>query len=470
MRKIIAAAWAFALLSRLCAGALKLDFDAAKFLADSSRYRWELYYSLPENSLKYVAEGKDSVGELYIKVLIKTSVDIVAEKEWIVSRKKSSGEKPLDLVGQKNFLLEPGQYEADIFARDLKSGEVASVSFDLILPKYPKRGIALSDIEIASSVQKITDSRNFYKPFVKKKLAVTPNPSITRVAGRDKAIAYAEIYNLDDTVRTAYSKFVALDESKKVWFEAERRDEIAPRSFVQAVYEASVDSMPTGAYKAEVAARWGEGGDSLIIVSRKKIYVINPRLGYKRKENFISDVNFETSVFATLTPKQTELEIRKAKYFASAEEMDKFDELTDVNAKRKALYQFWKKRDPDPSTPYNETLEDLRKREKYANSYFSFGNRKGWDTDRGRILLVYGMPDERIQHPFNGDNRAYEEWFYGSIQGGVYFYFVDLTGYGNYVLVHSTAYNEIYDPDWFSKYVERGKNENDFFRRNEGER
>jgi len=63
------------------------------------------------------------------------------------------------------------------------------------------------------------------------------------------------------------------------------------------------------------------------------------------------------------------------------------------------------------------------------------------------------MPSEREQHPFYGERRAYESWFYSEIQGGVYFHFVDMTGYGNYKLVHSTAINEIRYDNWYNEYV-----------------
>jgi hypothetical protein len=78
---------------------------------------------------------------------------------------------------------------------------------------------------------------------------------------------------------------------------------------------------------------------------------------------------------------------------------------------------------------------------------------EGWKTDRGRVLLQYGFPTERNFTPVNGDNHAYETWFYSDVQGGVYFYFVDVKGFGNFILVSSTAHGELRNDNWFDEYV-----------------
>ena len=108
----------------------------------------------------------------------------------------------------------------------------------------------------------------------------------------------------------------------------------------------------------------------------------------------------------------------------------------------------------NPNTIINERLVDFRKAADFADRFFHYGlNINGWKTDPGRILLKYGFPTERNQHTAEGNLRAYEEWFYGEIQGGVYFYFVDMHGYNNYILVNSTALNETYNSDWYNQYV-----------------
>ena len=74
--------------------------------------------------------------------------------------------------------------------------------------------------------------------------------------------------------------------------------------------------------------------------------------------------------------------------------------------------------------------------------------KQGWRTDRGRVLLLYGVPDEIERFPYSAENKPYEIWKYFSIQGGVIFVFVDKRELGRYELVHSTARGELNDPEW----------------------
>src|SRR6185437_5712817 len=83
----------------------------------------------------------------------------------------------------------------------------------------------------------------------------------------------------------------------------------------------------------------------------------------------------------------------------------------------------------------------------YANEHFASGI-PGWKTDRGRIYIMYGKPDELETHPSGGAyNREsyegggstttypFERWFYRYIAGvgsGVEIEFVDPTGSGEY--------------------------------------
>ena len=84
----------------------------------------------------------------------------------------------------------------------------------------------------------------------------------------------------------------------------------------------------------------------------------------------------------------------------------------------------------------------------HANQQYKGNFREGWRTDRGRVLLIYGRPDEIERFPFSNQNRSYEVWHFYQVQGGVDFIFVDKREMGDYELVHSTARGELYDPEW----------------------
>lgn len=94
---------------------------------------------------------------------------------------------------------------------------------------------------------------------------------------------------------------------------------------------------------------------------------------------------------------------------------------------------FWRRKDPIPTTEQNEFLDEFEQRLKFVSINFSTPIRAGWETDRGRIYIQYGEPDEIDRHPFDINARPYEIWYYYSL--GLTFLFVDTYGDGDYRLI-----------------------------------
>ena len=120
--------------------------------------------------------------------------------------------------------------------------------------------------------------------------------------------------------------------------------------------------------------------------------------------------------------------------------------LLKTDAEReKYIDEFWNRRDPNPDTVENEYREEYYERLEYANEHFSSGI-PGWKTDRGRMYIRWGKPDEIESHPSGGSYNEpgysdaittypFEIWFYRHLDGpgnGVEIEFVDPTGTGEY--------------------------------------
>src|SRR6478609_10845721 len=134
-------------------------------------------------------------------------------------------------------------------------------------------------------------------------------------------------------------------------------------------------------------------------------------------------------------------------YIITDEERKAFKKLATDDERERFIEEFWRRRDPDPDTDENEFKEEYYERIAYANEHFSSGI-PGWKTDRGRIWIMYGKPDERETHPMGGSYERpsyegggstttypFETWFYRYIAGvgsGVEIEFVDTTGSGEY--------------------------------------
>ena len=77
------------------------------------------------------------------------------------------------------------------------------------------------------------------------------------------------------------------------------------------------------------------------------------------------------------------------------------------------IQAFWAQRDPSKGDRENEFRKEHNRRINYANQYFGRATPKaGWKTDRGRMYIILGEPNDRVR--FEGKNQVYntEVWFY----------------------------------------------------------
>src|ERR671931_930885 len=96
-------------------------------------------------------------------------------------------------------------------------------------------------------------------------------------------------------------------------------------------------------------------------------------------------------------------------YIITPDEKKAWNKLQTDDEREQFIEAFWRRRDPDPDTDVNEYLEDHYERIAYANEHFASGI-PGWKTDRGRIYIMYGKPDEIESHPSGGTyDRPIEE-------------------------------------------------------------
>ncbi|MDA2928702.1 GWxTD domain-containing protein [Acidobacteria bacterium AH-259-O06] len=136
-------------------------------------------------------------------------------------------------------------------------------------------------------------------------------------------------------------------------------------------------------------------------------------------------------------------------YIIIEDEKKVFESLTTPEEKEQFIEQFWYRRDPDPRRPTNEFKEEHYRRIAYANERFSVGQ-PGWMSDRGRIYIIHGPPDEIQSHPTGGQYQRpswegggwtqtypFEIWRYRHIEGidsDVEVEFVDRSLSGQYRL------------------------------------
>lgn len=108
-------------------------------------------------------------------------------------------------------------------------------------------------------------------------------------------------------------------------------------------------------------------------------------------------------------------------YIITDEERSAFKKLSTDEEREAFIEQFWDRRNPNPGSPQNQFKEEYYRRIAFANEHFA-ANVPGWKTDRGRIYILYGPPDEIDSHPdgrvvgVNNSAKPFEIWRYRLIR------------------------------------------------------
>src|SRR5580658_9630072 len=136
-------------------------------------------------------------------------------------------------------------------------------------------------------------------------------------------------------------------------------------------------------------------------------------------------------------------------YIISPEERNAFLQLDTNEEREQFIEQFWLRRSSNPDLPDNDFKEEHYRRIAYANEHFASGI-PGWKTDRGRMYIMWGPPDEIEAHPTGGTydrpmdegggsttTYPWETWRYRYMEGigeNVIWEFVDPSSSGEYHL------------------------------------
>jgi GWxTD domain-containing protein len=106
-------------------------------------------------------------------------------------------------------------------------------------------------------------------------------------------------------------------------------------------------------------------------------------------------------------------------YIITDTERADFKKLSTDDEREQFVYQFWERRNPTPGSAENEFREEYYRRIAFANEHYR-ASIPGWKTDRGRIYIMYGPPDEIDPFPNGSASHNFPKptqiWRYRYIQ------------------------------------------------------
>jgi GWxTD domain-containing protein len=422
---------------------LILNLDYAKFRNSDTTGYLEIYYGFYPALASYEMRAGQYAGVLIVSTRIKdtrTGLYTVSGRSAVPMTVTDTSQfsRRSTLVSVGGYVLPFGEYTIEVSVVDsLNKVRRDSISLPIKFQGFGNL-IGMSDVELCSDI-KSSDQKNDL--FYKNSLEVLPDPTLVfGVASHPVMFNYSEIYNID-VARTYTVKTQVIGQDGMVIKETSRSRRYGVKNAVEAG-TTNVASIPSGRYVFRLVL--ADEAGNVVSQKEKNFYLYNPHI----KPNPKAASSIKATELAGMSAEELAEEFRKAQYVATDQEIKTFSQITSQEGRREFLAKFWSEVEVGRSGRAGILRSVYLQRVLAAVQRFRTMGREGWRTDRGRVLILYGEPDEIERFPSSQDSKPYEAWHYYSIENGVEFDFVDRSGFGEYTLVNSTKRGELRDDDW----------------------
>jgi GWxTD domain-containing protein len=353
----------------------------------------------------------------------------------------------------KRFRLKPGQHRMLVqFRSESPQAKSLPVTVDLTelsIPSVDTAQPSFSDVTFMERIRPITAANaNTPKEFVRANVEMVPFVRNGSFIERDTMRFYFELYRSNHLKEQPYYVTVGIQPSNTTGkLSRYSRDYKVRMGKDVEVYNGSLDirDLPSDTYYFVVEARTNNG--TLLLSHRRKFFCYNSRsysqLTLKSVDEYDRLYGYPEAELADY--------VKSLVFIASEPETKFLKALKTYDEYKNYFINFWRKRKDEPSITNPVTWPDYHKRVLYANQTFKTAGRKGWTTDRGRVMLVYGPPDDIQEYSYEQEMYPYQIWSYNSLQGqtGVIFVFYDPGLSANlYPLIHSTRRGEPFNNGW----------------------
>lgn len=424
------------------------NFDYSVFRSENGKSILEIYYSVNQKSLKYlkVNEKYEAAAKISVSLFdLNQNTQVYSKSFKTPSETSDTADNKLNqkLVGQLNLMLPDGKYRIEITGSDFNdSTKLDFINDDITINNFSDNNLKISNIEFSNLIQK---SDNTGSVFYKNTLEVIPNPSNLFGMNLKDLYYYFEVYGLSpDNISDNYSlQYTVLNINNEELYSYRKHFKRSIEA--KAEYgKINVDTLKRGSYIFKISVL--DTLKNISVSAEKKFFVFNNLDNTATTDN---TNDYLKSEYKIMTEPELDKEFKYVQYIMTDKDISNYENLKTTDDKRKFMYAFWKSKNNYSSSPVNDFKIEYFKRVATANKMYKEAYKEGWKTDRGRILMIYGKPDDIERYPFEANTKSYEIWKYNSLEGGATCVFIEKQqSTGTYYLVHSTLRNEIYNNEW----------------------
>lgn len=371
-----------------------------------------------------------------------------------------------DFADVQNVPVPQGEYFLYFYMKDLHGDTNKLAYIDKITLDFPADRISTSKISLYRSMERARSQEIFtkygynllplYSGFVPESQYTLPfsvevynTPKILK-DGKLKAKCYIE--HAESRLVADPLNILSLD--------------LPVQDVVLVLNAFNIFNLPSGNYFAVMELK--DSRDSLLLVDKVFFQRSNPSVqlnleDYKQTSVSGTFVEFDTNRKELIDKVKCLFPISN---YAEREFYENRMKTVPTEQLQQFFYSFWLKR--NPSNPEAE-WQKYKKQVDEVEKLYGSKQVRGYLTDRGRVYLQYGKPNEIMEQPSDPVTLPYEIWhyYYLNNQSNVKFVFYDpvLTG-KDYELLHSNLYGETQNPNWKMFLVRNIETQRDVYNTN----
>jgi len=424
----------------------------------------EMTYHISGNSVNFVS--KDSLSffcSVEVTLIFMLDEKTVKADKFVLNSPLTKTN--IDLIDIKRYNLSNGKYQLLVHIVDLNEPENqlnTALNFTL---DFTGNKLESSDIQLYANV---TPSDSYNNQFVRNGYFMEPISSNFFPKTNNHLYSYWEIYsgsNLEGQRIKVESRIQKNNKTSDLLPEYNHVKTYRAVNILPVLVHKTITKLPSGNYTFMLYVR--DSNDQIIL--EKKVFF--------QRSNPDADANvlpvdkeiFSTSFVQRLTPQEIRYSLRSLAPVAKNEDQPILNATiasNNIEAGKVYLHNYWNSLFPnDAEKKYQEYTSMAKEVDRAYASGFGYG----FETDRGRIWLRYGPPNDKIIVDEDPNAPPYEIWAYNSFpktnQGIVKFIFYNPHLNNDYILLHSNCRIEIQNPRWLKELYKQSKSEansNDF--------
>lgn len=428
----------------------------------------EFTFIVGGNSVQYVKKDNGRFqAEVEIRVDVTKEDSVVKTLHYVLASEEladTTGDQKPDFADIKNLPVPNGDFFLNFYLTDRNKDSSQLKYIDRVIINFPEDKISSSRISLFEDMSApiapgMYIKYGYYLPplyynFVPESQYTLP--FAVEVYNTKKVLGEGKNIKAKCFVESVENKLVALPNN--VISKTYPTDDV-----VLVIDQFNVFKLPSGNYN--VVVELYDEQDSLRFINKLFFQRSNPSM--KLDITQYNDVIVDNSFVASMNDRKVlEDNVRCLYPISTNMEREFFDQrmkLVETDQLQRFFYSFWLARNPnDPETEWKK----YKKMVDYVQERFGSKQVKGYRTDRGRVYLQYGQPNEIKEIPSDPVTVPYEIWHYYYLddQNNVKFVFYDPSLVGNdYELLHSNKYGETHDTNWKMKLVKNIQPQTDIY-------